>query len=943
MWRFFKFGDLSIRTKIVGASLLLVLVPLGVVSFLSMERFDSALRKAAEQDLEHLVKNIYSMCSLQREMVDKELDHRLRVAKILLLGKASSVEMGKGDTFSVPAEVREGVTWPEIPRWTGQGKPIHVDEDLVEWISEVVGGWWALFHLMEDQSLLSVATNFRSWGQERDKGATLSPDTEVAISIAAGRTFRGRTKFSEEWFIGAYEPVKDPEGKVVGAVGALVKEPIDSIRRQVKSIRVGQTGYAYIMDGQGELRVHPAKEGEKILDAQDSNGFHYIKAMIQTARTMPPGHVATIRYPWMNPELGERVPRQKVTKYAYFAPWDWIIAAGTYEEEIYAALYETEKFILAVIVLSLPLVLVLTLALSQVLSRRIEELTQVTARMLDGDLSQRVEVKTRDEVGLLALSFNRMADQIQQYTSRLQNMVEERTRELAESRESYRQLSAFLNSILESATQYAIIALDLGGGIMEFNKGAEELFGWKKEEVVGRKNISITIPEEESRKGIQKRIAARIKEEGICEIEMDRVKKDGCSFPAHSVITAMKNANGLVTGFVEIVRDLTKTRLLERELRETKEFLENVMASSVDGIVTTDLKGYITFLNKGMEEMLGYSREELVGIHISSLYVRGIQEAREIMSLLYQRQRVQSYEMGIRAKDGRVLTILTSASLLKDGEGRPIGTVGIFKDVTEKKALEAKLKETQAHLVETSKMRALGELVAGVAHELNNPLMASQAMVHVLQNDLKGDESSSRRLELIKRCNERIARIVDHLREFSRQSKPELKPMDLREPIENALLITGQQLLDHQIHLSKELLDGLPKVMGDSNQLEQVFLNLISNARDALDEIENHKELTIKTYSEERDGKIWVVASVKDTGPGIPPEIMEKVIEPFFTTKPVGRGTGLGLSLCFKIVEDHGGLLELISQLGHGTEARVLLPAVEKEECDEQKGADSRR
>lgn len=936
-----NFQDFSLRTKLVGLSLLLVLMPLGAVSLLSIKRFDSALRNAAEQDLEHLVTSIYSMCNLQQEMVQEELDRKLRLVRTLLLGEESSVQLDSDNPLLVPLRGARDALFVKIPRWTVRNKALDLDGDIMDRMGEMIGGWCTIFHLMEDGSLLRVATNLRDRDQSRAVGTIVDSDSEVAVSITSGQAFRGRTKVLEEWFIALYEPVRDSRGRVIGAINVAIKEPRDSIRRQVKSIRVGNTGYAYIMDSQGVLKVHPAKEGESILDAQDSEGFHYIRAMIQVAKTMAPGQVATIRYPWMNPELGERIPRQKITKYAYFSPWDWIIAAGTYEEEIYAALYQTERFIIGVILLSLPLVFALTLGLSQVLTRRIEELTQVTARMLDGDLSQRVEVRTRDEVGLLALSFNRMASQIQQYTTKLQHMVEERTRELAESRERYRQLSAFLNSILESATHYAIVALDFGGEIMEFNKGAEELFGWKKEEVVGKKNISITIPEDERRKGIQKNIAARIREEGVCEIEMERVRKDGTSFPAHSVVTAMKDLNGRVTGFVEIVRDLTKTRLLERELRETKEFLENVMASSVDGIVTTDLKGHITFLNRGMEEMLGYSKEELLGTHISSLYVRGIQEAREIMNLLYQRERVQSYEMGIRARDGRVLTILTSASLLKDGEGKPIGTVGIFKDVTEKKALEAKLKETQAHLVETSKMRALGELVAGVAHELNNPLMASQAMVHVLQNELKEDESFGRRLELIRKCNDRIARIVDHLREFSRQSKPELKPMDLREPIENALLITGQQLLDHQIQLSKELSEDLPRVMGDSNQLEQVFLNLISNARDALDESDGPKELVIKTFCEERDGRKWVVASVKDTGPGIPPEIMDKVMEPFFTTKPVGRGTGLGLSLCFKIVEDHGGILELRSQLGKGTEARVLLPAKE-EECHDQESPDSR-
>jgi two-component system NtrC family sensor kinase len=922
--------DLSIRTKLVSLTLVLVLVPLLAVSYLSLNRFDTALRRAAEEDLEHLVRNIYAMCSMQEETVQGELARRMALARTLIIGEASRIRADEQRSTSLGLldQATGAAKGLDVPGWELNGELVNLDPHFIDRVGELTGGICTIFHMLPSGALLRISTNLVDREGHRAVGTLIPGENPVAQAIARGKAFKGRTLVLEEWYIMVYEPVLDERGKILGALSVGVREPAESLRTQVKAIRVGNTGYAYIMDSQGVLKVHPAKEGENIIDAQDTEGFHYIRAMVEAATQAPEGQVETIRYPWMNPELGERSPRQKITKYTYFRPWDWIIAAGTYEEEIYQALHETEKFIVAVVLVSLPLVFVFTVGLSRVLTRRIGELTQATARMLDGDLSQRVEVHGRDEVGVLGLSFNRMASQIQEYTTSLQRMVYERTKELADSRERYRELSTFLNSILESATQYAIMALDFRGQIMEFNKGAERLFGWSKQEVLRKENIGITIPAEERERGIQRQIAARTRAEGLCELEMERVRKDGSRFPAHSVVTAMVDPEGRVSGFVEIVRDLTRRRLLERQLRETKEFLENVMASSVDGIVTTDLKGHITFLNRGMEEMLGYAREELLGTHISRLYVKGIQEARQIMEVLRARQRVENYEMQILRKDQEVLSIINSASLLRDGEGNVIGTVGVFKDLTQQKRLEAKLKETQAHLVEASKLRALGELVAGVAHELNNPLMASQTILHVIEGELHQDCPNKDRLQVIRRCNERIARIVDHLREFSRQARPELRPLDVNVPVDNALLITEQQLLDHQIHLERRLAQGLPPVMADPNQLEQVFLNLISNARDALDEKEGNKELLIQTLLEQRAGHRWVVVTVKDTGPGIPPEILDKVMEPFFTTKPVGRGTGLGLSLCFKIVEDHGGMLEINSQVGLGTEVRVLLPAM---------------
>jgi two-component system NtrC family sensor kinase len=299
------------------------------------------------------------------------------------------------------------------------------------------------------------------------------------------------------------------------------------------------------------------------------------------------------------------------------------------------------------------------------------------------------------------------------------------------------------------------------------------------------------------------------------------------------------------------------------------------------------------------------------------------------MALLQRDERADNYEMETRTKDGESLIILNSLFLVRDEDNRVIGTAGIFKDITEQKHLEAKLKAAQIRLVEASKMRALGELVAGVAHELNNPLMASQTILHVLLKNLGEDNPERERLELIKKCNNRIERIVEHLRGFSRQTKPEFKELDINEPIENALMITEQQLLNHNMAIKKRLTQNLPKVMGDSNQLEQVFLNLISNARDAMDDMTGPKELIIDSNITKDEGIPRVGVSVKDTGEGIPKENLDKVLEPFFSTKPVGKGTGLGLSLCFGIIEAHGGRIEIKSQPGKGTEVVILLPMIQ--------------
>ena len=768
---------MRIRAKLFTVFIILVLLPLLVVALLSLGRFRTALRNASEEDLEHLVRNIYSMCNvLQEEML-----------------------------------------------------------------------------------------------QSKEQGAY-------------------------------------------------------SLKDEIKGLRVGETGYAYIIDGKGNLIIHPAKEGTNIIDSKDSSGFEYIRAMVDNALTLSAGEVGTIRYQWINPELGETKPRQKINKYIYFKPWDWIISAGTYEEEVYEALYKTERFIIIIVLISIVMVLILTIMLSKLLTDPIRDLTEVTGKMVDGDLSQRARINGTDEISLLGTSFNRLISQIQDYTSNLEKMVGERTMELKDSRERYRDLSLFLKSILDSSTEYAIIALDFHGNIIEFNKGAEKIFGWGKEEVINKKDISITITPEDIDDGLQKEIWERTMNEGVFDLETYRIRKDGSRFPAYTTITAIQGPSEKEKGFVEIVLDITKRKGLERELRETKDFLENIMESSVDGIITTDLKGKITYMNRAMEEGLQYKKREVLGVHISHSYVRGIEQAREIMDLLRKKERVENYEIEVKRKDGKVSQILTSLFLLRDEDNNLIGTAGIFKDISEKKLLEAKLKVAQARLVEASKMRALGELVAGVAHEINNPLMASQTILYVILKNLPQDDPDRERLELIGKCNDRIDKIVDHLRKFTRQTITEFIVLDINHPIENALIMTGQQLLNHDIIIKKRLSNDLPKVSGDISQLEQVFLNIISNARDAMEDVPGDKILTISSYPVMEDGRSYVTVSFKDTGVGIPKENLNKIIEPFFSTKPVGKGTGLGLSLCFGIIESHRGRIDIQSELGKGTDIKILIP-----------------
>lgn len=240
------------------------------------------------------------------------------------------------------------------------------------------------------------------------------------------------------------------------------------------------------------------------------------------------------------------------------------------------------------------------------------------------------------------------------------------------------------------------------------------------------------------------------------------------------------------------------------------------------------------------------------------------------------------------------------------------------------------LRETQAQLIQASKMAAMGQFGAGVAHELNQPLAGISGYTDLLLLKIDPNSSEYRYAKKIEDQCARMTKIVSNLRTFARQSKFEYSPTDVNQPIDDALMLLGEQLRSHNVKLRRELASGLPPVLADANQLEQVFLNLISNAKDAM---EARGGGTLTLISRLSDSGNFIEVLVADSGTGMDGPTMADIFNPFFTTKDVGKGTGLGLSISLGIIEDHGGKIEVHSIQGQGTVFRICLPAVSELPC----------
>ena len=253
------------------------------------------------------------------------------------------------------------------------------------------------------------------------------------------------------------------------------------------------------------------------------------------------------------------------------------------------------------------------------------------------------------------------------------------------------------------------------------------------------------------------------------------------------------------------------------------------------------------------------------------------------------------------------------------------------QSMTEKfKHADQKLKDFTAQLIQTEKMAAIGEITAGVAHELKQPLNVMKIICQSIVKDIEKNrfDLESAKLDLPELINQmnRMAQIIDHMRVFSRRTVgTTIEELNINEAIDSVFVFLGQQLLNHNVAVEKQYAADLPKIKGDPIRLEQVFMNLLTNARQALmSSGKKSMKVQIKTYLSQDQKK--VIVDFKDSGPGIPQEIREKIFEAFFTTKGAGEGTGLGLSTAKKIVEEYGGKIEVESNLGEWTNFRVTLP-----------------
>ncbi len=506
--------------------------------------------------------------------------------------------------------------------------------------------------------------------------------------------------------------------------------------------------------------------------------------------------------------------------------------------------------------------------------------------------------------------------QVQRYTTQLEQAVNERTQQLVASQERYK---ALFDLVADS-----VFMVGENGGIVAVNKREEQALGYAAAHVVGRSIFDVV---DAAYHAEMKALLAEIVG-GTRRVPTQEVTVHDAAGAERPVEMDLIQVRGSDHTWVMVqLRDITDRKRLERqmqvyqaeleskvrertrEIEETKQYLENLLENANDVIYTLDGGQCFTYVNSKIQAW-GYQKEDLLGRPYLSLLSKR-HRGRRLKSTLDIGVK-QVYEVEVLTRTGEPRLVMVSVSPLQGADGTILGVLGIARDMTDTKKLEQQIRNSE-------KLASVGKLAAGVAHEINNPL---GGILNCLYNLRKGTLSPARQEEYLASMEDglrRVQKIVRQLLDFSQQHNPELALADINQVVNRVLLLTDHLFGPHRVALETELSTDVPELMIDRHMMEQVLMNLVLNAIQAM---RTGGLLRIRTFV---DGTNCMV-EIKDTGCGIPASVLPRIFDPFFTTKSEGEGTGLGLSVSLGIVERHGGKIFVDSEVGRGTTFTLSIP-----------------
>ncbi|MGH7562212.1 MAG: PAS domain S-box protein [Gemmatimonadales bacterium] len=537
-------------------------------------------------------------------------------------------------------------------------------------------------------------------------------------------------------------------------------------------------------------------------------------------------------------------------------------------------------------------------------------------RVMAGDLRSEVRPSWSDELGRVSAHFNEMIAVLRERDALERRLAADRTR-------------ARTRLMLDAALD-AVIAIDDHGHITEWNPQSQAIFGWGRDEVLGRELAETIIPEpmrEAHREGLARYLAlgeARVLNQ---RLEMDALTRNGDLIPVELAITPIAQPEGKV-GFSAFLRDISSRRAAEAALRESEERYRAAFEQAGVGMAELGPDARYLRVNRTFCEIVGYDAEELVGHPLSTVtHPADVLQEQEVFTQVAAGDLASvSRERRYLRKDGTGVWAQVTLSPVRDGTGAVAHLLKVTQDITARKRLEEELRQSQ-------KLDAVGRLAGGVAHDFNNLLTGIIGYADLLRQASDASPQLRQDAEAILLAARRGADLTRNLLTFARRSATRAEPVDLHATILEVVELL-ERTFDRRIEIRLKLSARPSTLLGDHSQLANSVLNLALNARDAMpqggslafatsvqmleaDFCSRHADLTPGRH---------LVLTVSDTGIGMPPETVARAFEPFFTTKPPGKGTGLGLAMVYGTIKAHRGLVTVASQPGAGTTFTVYLP-----------------
>jgi PAS domain S-box-containing protein len=723
-------------------------------------------------------------------------------------------------------------------------------------------------------------------------------------------------------------PVKQARNEISGVFSAEVN--ISLLWQDVSRIKIGQSGYAYLVDVNG--RFIAFQEPTEVLNryGEDMRRMPPVFAFMNRRGDDAP---KAYKYPGLKKEsvIGAYAPIEGTT---------WAVIVEWPTEEAYAAVTRMQWVLGGFILLGVLMAGGLAYSVSRRVVKPIRALTDAAQRIGTGDWDTEViTVHRQDEVGILARTFQGMQNELKVLYQDLERQVTE----LQEMQNALRESEEHYRSIFENAVEGIFLSTP-EGKYLRINPALSRMYGYGSpqemmEQVSDIKHQLYIHPEDRDR------FLALLNQKGTVEaFEVEERKKDGSKIWVSINARAVRDEQGAILFYEGTIEDFTLRKKAEEDLRAAHQRLFDIIEFLPEATYVIDRDKKVVTWNRACEEMTGVSKEEMIGRGDQAYSLPFFGEKRPML-IEYCTMSPEDWEKEnpkVRRKDNQVTSEFFAPSLnqgqgaflagvaspLFDSRGALIGAIESLRDITDFKHLES-----QVH--QAKKMESIGTLAGGIAHDFNNLLMSIQGNISLILVDLK-PEAPHR--ELLKEMERQVANGADLTRQllgFARGGQYEVKPTDLNELIVRTSTTFGRTRKEFTIH--QRLESHLWAVEADRGQMEQVLLNLYINAWEAMpkggDLYIETRNLTFERNCPvltEAGTKKVVMLAITDTGTGMDEKTRERIFDPFFTTKEMGRGIGLGLASTYGIIKTHQGVVQVDSAPGRGTTFTIYLPASDK-------------